>query len=302
MFKKEYFFVFVLIGLSIVYVFLSLIVFLSRGKWRRAFNKKLAIGAMIVAFCAIINLQNIAYSQTAEPATPTPVYGTIEPTQPSGTAMPTPVPPYSTPAVMVSPANQTVRINKYFRTDINVNSVNKKVGAYGLTVSYDNSLISVDSNMGTDGVDPGRDGLITVVNNENPGEIIIAGFDHSGQGPGYDLNLLTIHWTAGTTAGTSQIKLTVDILVDTDTNNIFNWSSWIDGSVQIIELILGDVNSDDMVDIVDALLVAQHYVDLNPENFNPDAADVDASGSIDIVDALLIAQKYVGLIDTFPGE
>ncbi len=60
--------------------------------------------------------------------------------------------------------------------------------------------------------------------------------------------------------------------------------------------LLGDVNSSGVVDIVDALLVAQYYVGLNPANFNPANADVNASGTIDIVDALRIAQYYVGII------
>ncbi|MBN2532738.1 MAG: family 16 glycosylhydrolase [Spirochaetales bacterium] len=64
----------------------------------------------------------------------------------------------------------------------------------------------------------------------------------------------------------------------------------------------GDVNSDSSIDIVDALLVAQYYVGLNPGNFNATAADVDGNGSIDIVDALLIARFYVGLINEFPGQ
>jgi lysophospholipase L1-like esterase len=58
----------------------------------------------------------------------------------------------------------------------------------------------------------------------------------------------------------------------------------------------GDVNSSGSVDIVDALLIAQYYVGLNPPNFDPAFADVNSSGSVDIVDALLISQYYVGLI------
>jgi hypothetical protein len=58
----------------------------------------------------------------------------------------------------------------------------------------------------------------------------------------------------------------------------------------------GDTNSSGGPDVVDALLIAQYYVGLNPSNFDPSVADVNASGSIDIVDALLISQFYVGLI------
>jgi hypothetical protein len=54
--------------------------------------------------------------------------------------------------------------------------------------------------------------------------------------------------------------------------------------------ILGDVNGNGTVDIVDALLVAQYYVGLNPINFNVSVADVNCSGGVDIVDALRISQ------------
>ncbi len=62
----------------------------------------------------------------------------------------------------------------------------------------------------------------------------------------------------------------------------------------------GDVNANGIVDIVDALLVAQYYVGLNPSGFVSANADVNCTGSIDIIDALLVAQYYVGLIVVFP--
>jgi hypothetical protein len=55
---------------------------------------------------------------------------------------------------------------------------------------------------------------------------------------------------------------------------------------------IGDVNDNGIVDIVDALLVAQFYVGLNPSNFDEGRADANCNGTIDIVDALLIAQYY----------
>ena len=64
----------------------------------------------------------------------------------------------------------------------------------------------------------------------------------------------------------------------------------------------GDVNEDNNVNIVDALLVAQYYVGLNPEGLvNVSVSDVNMDGTTNIVDALLIAQFYVGLITEFPG-
>ncbi len=63
---------------------------------------------------------------------------------------------------------------------------------------------------------------------------------------------------------------------------------------------LGDANGNGTTDIVDALLIAQYYVGLNPQGFIAANADVNCSGGIDIVDALLVAQFYVGLISSFP--
>lgn len=59
---------------------------------------------------------------------------------------------------------------------------------------------------------------------------------------------------------------------------------------------LGDANGSGAIDIVDALLVAQAYVGLNPSGYQACAADATRDGAADIVDALLIAQCYVGLV------
>ena len=53
------------------------------------------------------------------------------------------------------------------------------------------------------------------------------------------------------------------------------------------------------VNIIDALLVAQYYVGLNPAGFDLSKGDVNCDGSVDIIDALLISQYYVGLITSF---
>ena len=59
--------------------------------------------------------------------------------------------------------------------------------------------------------------------------------------------------------------------------------------------ILGDVDENGIVNIVDALLVAQFYVGLDV-TINESLADVSCNGTVEIVDALLIAQYYVGII------
>jgi enterochelin esterase-like enzyme len=62
---------------------------------------------------------------------------------------------------------------------------------------------------------------------------------------------------------------------------------------------LGDANGDGAINIVDALLIAQYYVGLDPAGFIEGNADTNCDGSIDIVDALLVARYYVGLISGF---
>jgi endoglucanase len=66
------------------------------------------------------------------------------------------------------------------------------------------------------------------------------------------------------------------------------------------EAILGDVNGSSTIDIVDALLVAQHYVGL-PVAIDTAQADVNCDGAIDIVDALDIARYFIGLLDSLCG-
>ncbi|MBN2737324.1 MAG: VWA domain-containing protein [Spirochaetales bacterium] len=65
---------------------------------------------------------------------------------------------------------------------------------------------------------------------------------------------------------------------------------------------LGDVNRDQNVNIVDALLIAQYYVGSSNSTLDINVMDVNFDGKRDIVDALLIAQYYVGLITSFPGS
>lgn len=59
---------------------------------------------------------------------------------------------------------------------------------------------------------------------------------------------------------------------------------------------LGDVDSDGVVDLADAVLVINHYVGKPVTVFNAKAADVDGDGVIDLADAVLIINYYVGKI------
>jgi len=65
-----------------------------------------------------------------------------------------------------------------------------------------------------------------------------------------------------------------------------------------ISVIVGDVNGDGNINIVDALIIAQCYVGIGTCP-NVLASDTNCDSSVNIIDALLIAQFYVGLINSF---
>lgn len=62
----------------------------------------------------------------------------------------------------------------------------------------------------------------------------------------------------------------------------------------------GDVNDDNDVSIVDALMIAHYVAGPQFSGFNADQADVNGDGVVTIVDALIIAQYCVGLIPSLP--
>ncbi|MBN2736741.1 MAG: cellulase family glycosylhydrolase [Spirochaetales bacterium] len=64
----------------------------------------------------------------------------------------------------------------------------------------------------------------------------------------------------------------------------------------VTDILIGDANGDKVVNIVDALLIAQYYVH-TPVDINVNASDANCDGTVNIVDALLVAQYYVGLSD-----
>ncbi|MBN1214746.1 MAG: SBBP repeat-containing protein [Candidatus Lokiarchaeota archaeon] len=76
---------------------------------------------------------------------------------------------------------------------------------------------------------------------------------------------------------------------DSSDNLMLNKIEYSDGDPK-----MGDVNGDDTVNIIDALLVAQYYVGLEPsELIHIELADVNNDGIVDIVDAWQIAKNFV---------
>ncbi len=117
--------------------------------------------------------------------------------------------------VWIYPSSKTVNTNTYFDLEVRVNSGLKKLGAYSFTITYNISLLNVDTSKGTSGVDPGPDGFISAVNTNNAAGILsVNGFNVNGTGPGSSLRVLTIHFKSLFLFGTAPIGLSVSTLTD----------------------------------------------------------------------------------------
>jgi hypothetical protein len=130
----------------------------------------------------------------------------------------------------------------------------------------------------------------------------------SGIGPGVDIHLFTLHFYAGENEEDAEINLNILSKegptgypmpnLDAPEPAVVTFGS--SGEDQQA----GDVDGNGVVNIIDALLIAQYYVgnDMSGSTFDPLFADVNTDGTITIVDALLVAQYYVNLIPALPVE
>jgi len=81
-------------------------------------------------------------------------------------------------------------------------------------------MMSVNTGVGTSGVSAGSDGYVSAVNPNTAGSLKISGFDTAGKGPGTNLQICIVNWTAGSSTGTANLTLAVDTLTDEVYNNV----------------------------------------------------------------------------------
>ena len=199
--------------------------------------------------------------------------------------------------VWLEPEINSVSVNTPFNIEIHINTMNQKLGSYQFTVNFNTNMIQVDNSLIEQGVESGNDGFIGFVNDQEPGKLIINGFDTNGKGPSEDLNFLKLSFTTLEKSGNTNIEFSNPTLSDEHGKSIS--ISQVKGSnIQITDFILGDVNGDTKITIVDALLVARYSVNLFVNTFFEGSADVNSDKKISIVDALLIARKSANL-DSF---
>ncbi len=180
-----------------------------------------------------------------------------------------------------------------FVSTIYVDTGIQKVATYGIKIYFDPAIIQVSSVAESD------DGFYAASNFDNvEGWIFATGFETNGIGPNDMQDLFDITWNA-IAEGISVIIIEVIDLTD-ETTTIIGIPNGISGEITVGTIYeLGDVNNDGVVDIIDALLVAQYYVGV-PVIIDLSVADVNLDNSVNIVDALIIAQYYVGEIPSLP--
>jgi hypothetical protein len=117
--------------------------------------------------------------------------------------------------IWFDPETVNVKKNESFITKIILNTEGYTLAAYGFKIYYDDDVIAVDTSMAPPyGVEKGKDGFIPFANIQDPGVIIVAGFEALGVPPNPELELLIIHWKAINPSSSSEITMTVDTLAD----------------------------------------------------------------------------------------
>jgi len=198
--------------------------------------------------------------------------------------MPTVTP--SAGGTVVSIANITTTQNSNITRPIMVENVNN-IAAATIWLTYDPNIVNVQS------VSAGDLGGMTININNNIGKTTMSAFSTTAKsGDVIFANVLLK--SVGQINATSSLMLSVPGLYDQNGAAIPNTVR--NGTFTISSVILGDVNGDGQVTIVDALFIAQYTVGMKTLSATQlAAADVNGDGLVNIIDALFIAQYTVGL-------
>jgi hypothetical protein len=193
---------------------------------------------------------------------------------------------------------QAVAPNGTFVADVMVNVGSTPLGAHSFTLTWDRTLVSVTSVVGGSTSEFSSNPTCNV--NNTTGTASCTAFQTASlTGPTGILDIAHVNLTAVGSAGSRpMLTLTINSLFDTQDRSICVQPPTNSCSVNID--LCGDVNGDRVVNIGDALVVAQYTVGLRQCGVaplsNPLVCDVNLDGACNIGDALRMAQCDVGLI------
>lgn len=202
------------------------------------------------------------------------------------------------PAALVAwlePAESSVLVDAAFDLLLRVDSQGQDLGAYTFDLFFDAERLQIDTTQGNNGVERGPDGFDPFAVNANnaDGQLRFNGISVNPHPGGDDLAFAIIHLQSQALTGETGVDLVIRTLSDPS-------GGAIEGSAQgavldIRDHLCGDANSDDAIDIVDALVIAQHDALLDPRPFNAAVAEVNGDAVVNIIDALFVARYDVGL-------
>jgi fibronectin type 3 domain-containing protein len=203
-------------------------------------------------------------------------------------------------ALMTFQTVDVIRSGAVVTFELLVASSVARVGAYELAIEYDPAILEpvvheLAALAGTSSF-----GNPLGVNAGFPGRLDINGFSLAGES-GLEISLLKIPFTIQ--SGTTQ-KFSIGItglLYSPSTDQIpFVFQSEIFQLAEDeVSYILGDATGDGVVNIVDAMVIAQYAVRLRTkeEVVGFSVSDINKDGKINIVDAMMVAQRAVRLRD-----
>ena len=179
----------------------------------------------------------------------------------------------------LSPSSVSVFTDDLLMIEIHADSGSEKLGSYQFELSFDQTLLNIDTSVSTNGVEVDEDGFISVANPDNiNGKIIINGFDTNGKGPGIDLRIVKVYFKSLGIAGNNIIGLSVT-----------NFTNEFSESIVVTEAKGASVNIDDNEECVCSSCLL----------------DVDGDKRIslpDIISALQILSSFKFEADTKPNS
>ena len=222
--------------------------------------------------------------------TPTPV-PTPVPT-PAPTPVPTPTPtPVTVTEVSISPASQTVSQGQTFTVDVYVSPTQAVQGVI-FSLAFDPSLLTANSVVegsflkqggASTFFSPGTiDNLAGTITNVYDAIISVG---QSVSTPGV---CATVAFTAKTTPGTSALTLS-NVTVGDPSGHAVPMTV-VDGSVAVFTGPDWDVNCDGCIDVLDVVLVGQHFGQTGTPCWIPQ--EVNCDGVINVLDIILIGQHF----------
>ena len=158
-------------------------------------------------------------------------------------------------------------------------------------VKYNPSVVHVtdvtDGVIGPMVVTVGLWGFIPPSPPDTQGQIRVLCSTGSASGSGY-LALVHFHVVGG--AGSSSVlDLLNGVLSDVNAKEITP-VTWLDGAVQVVEYPPWDVNEDGCINVLDLILVGQHFGETGPACWIRE--DVNCDGAINVLDVIVIGQHF----------